>query len=152
MLYNCSPQNVFSSDSVASHLHTHKSHTHRQYNDEFMIRAPDRWTDRFNRDWKKSVVIFKSWLCFHLFCLELFFATSCRIQPTRSAQQKKRTPPVQSAPPPKRLPPPEPEPKSPPKKSSPSPPLLPPLRQWLSHEDMHLVRKEGTYLLKPEEC
>ena len=41
-MYDYSPQNVCFSDSVASHLHTHKSHTHRQYNDEFMIRAPDR--------------------------------------------------------------------------------------------------------------
>ena len=31
------------SDSVASHMHTHKSHTHRQYNEQFMIRAPDRY-------------------------------------------------------------------------------------------------------------
>ena len=100
-----------------------------------------------------SLLLFLKLDCvFICFVWSCFFATSCRIQPTRSAQQKKRTPPVQSAPPPKRLPPPEPEPQSPPKKSSPSPPLLPPLRQWLSHEDMHLVRKERTYLLKPEEC
>lgn len=31
------------SDSVASHLHSHKSHTHRQYNEQFMVRAPDRY-------------------------------------------------------------------------------------------------------------
>ena len=99
------------------------------------------------------IMFFYRYSVFFCFPLELFLATSCRIQPTRSAQQKNRTPPVQSTPPPKRLPPPEPEPESPPKKSSPPPPpLLPPLRQWLSHEDMHLVRKEGTYLWKPEEC
>ena len=85
------------------------------------------------------LAMFLSLLCFFCFPLELFLATSCRIQPTRSAQQKNRTPPVQSAPPPKRLPPPEPEPKSPPKKSSPPPPLLPPLQQWLSHEDMEAI-------------
>ena len=82
------------------------------------------------------IMFFYRYSVFFCFPLELFLATA----------------PVQSAPPPERLPPPEPEPKSPPKKSFPPPPLLPPLRQWLSHEDMHLMRKEVTYLWKPEEC
>ena len=59
-----------------------------------------------------------------------------RVQPTRSAQQKNKSPPVEAA----VASPREPEPASSP--SSPAPPRLPPWRQWLSHEDMHLVRKQ----------
>ena len=57
----------------------------------------------------------------------------------RSAQQKKKSPPVEAAVgcSPQKL--------TPESASPSSPPILPPWRQWLSHDDMHLVRKHVTY-------
>ena len=143
------------SDSVASHMHTHKSHTHRQYNEQFMIRAPDRYLHLhfyfylFHMHFFVFLSASFSYLEGTYFCIcgYICIPPTGRVQPTRSAQQKNKSPPVEApagggGSPQKLTLPPAPEAASTSSPCSSSSPILPPWRQWLSHDDMHLVRKQ----------
>ena len=68
----------------------------------------------------------------------------------RSAHQKNKDPPVESAARPQNLTPTSQAASllitAPSESSPPSHPTLPPWRQWLSHDDMHLVRKTCLFI------